>query len=266
MVRLLRRSNIALLAVGLVLGAAAFTITRYAIDSSGAGAQPGTDPASPPTDEAPGPTGQAPPPTGSETPAPGATPDLRQPFWYVPYLNRDASLPVLEGSLNGIAIGKTLAPADEGYCPNEGQWVTDPTQTGVHESSPVGIVRMLPADMVNFRPPVYLLCVGKPSRAEATIAVTVDRGAPSAAPGLGTGSVEVIRFVGTPHTPMRAAAERWSPATVAGFPAAVLRPVIESVGPSAIVVYDPSTNVTTILQGDGVYLRSLERLLQEITK
>ncbi len=246
------------LAVGaLAVGSAAFLMTKQLTHNavSGAQAPPGASTT----------TAQPPVPPDSATPEAGKTPDLTEPGWYVPYLNRDAELPRFEETINGISIGRTLSAEAEGYCEG-GAWESGPDAETRYSSSAVAFDGSdLPAGTTFFQRPKYVVCPrAGATRMEAVIAVKPTRPAPRI--GLGVGSVEVIRFVGEPYTPMPAAAERWSGGTVAGYPAAILRPVIESVGTSAIVVHDPKSRVTTLVRGDGVYLHSLDALVQELFK
>ncbi len=247
-----KRLATTLTAVGIIaLGAGSFLIGRALTVNEGAEAE---TPAQQTAVEGPIPSDDA-------TPVAGTTPDRTQPFWYVPYLNRDATLPTLEGELNGISIGRPSGPGGQGRC------LGATTEQGAeaesrYESSAVGI-RGLPAGMDYFQRPAYTLCQdGIAHRAEATARVSK----PRENSALGAGPIYITRFIGAPGTPMRAPVERWSAMQVEGRPAALLRPVIESVGSSALVVYEADTGVVTELRGEGVYPDSLIALMEAILK
>lgn len=238
----------------IAVGAMAFVLTRAVSDNRTVVAEP----------VVPAGTVIDPTPDLSATPNSAATPDLSQPGWYIPYLNRDRELPKLEGEISGVLISGTpvasrvkSALAD---CASGLQWeVGEPAEERWLES-PVALLESdLPPGVEFFGRPQYTICGGRSAVSmEAVLSVTTTR--PGTA--LGAGSVRVYRWVGDPYSGFTAAAERWSSVAVAGLIGAALRPVIESVGNSAIIVHDPTAGVSTRLVGEGVYLESLVEIVE----
>jgi hypothetical protein len=254
---MLRKTNrasrvlaVALLAVA--LGAAGFVIARLASDGSTAAGQP--------QDQSPVATF----PADDETPAPGATPDLSAPFWFVPYLNRDGTLPPFEGTIAGIHIGPAdIRPEDEGYCEGSRD-AAGADAEAMFDGSVVGLSPGVRARGDLYRGPTYTVCPDGVARRMEAVVMVKGTPPPGAAADLGTGWVTVIRFIGLPQSPVSGPAERWSEQVLNGTRVAVLRPVIESVGTSAMIFHDTRTGVTTAVWGSGVYLQSVQSVLEEL--
>ncbi len=254
------RLRFALVGIGAVaLGSIAFVITREISSNERADAQPATPNASA--------TVFDPTPDLTVTPDASATPDLTEPGWYVPYLNRDRELPRLEAEINGILISGEPPPS--GF-PNT---ATQACDSGLEReigdeadarwgSSPIGIDESeFPVGQRMFDRPTYTVCGGSQA---VSMRVTVSVDGPHADTELGSGSIRVRRWIGPGYSGFTAAEERWSGGEVRGQPAAILRPVIESIGTSAVIVHDPETGVTTSLVGEGVYLEAVQSLMEEI--
>jgi hypothetical protein len=152
-------TSLAALAI-LGLGAVSFLVTRELTVREGAEAQTASPPA-PATEIVP---------ADDSTPVPGATPDTRQPGWYVPYLNRDGTLPLFEGELGGIVVGAAATSAGEGRC--EGARVEyGPEAESRHANTALGTPQ-LPSGMTFFQRPAYMVCPdGVSRRLEATPAL-----------------------------------------------------------------------------------------------
>lgn len=224
----------------------AFAATRMVLSQEGATAQ-----ADPTTTNAP--------PLLDSTPVPGATPDLSRPGWYIPYVSEDGAKPRLQGIVNGISIGlKADSAKDFGRC-DQPRRITAAERDEQHAGSSV-TASTLPHGMSYSREPEYLVCDGEVTWMDAVVSV------PPRTNELGGGFIRVNRWVGKPFATVSGPADRWFPTTAAGLPGAAMRPIIESVGDSALIVYDKETSVVTELTGEGVYLSSLEELMEELLK
>lgn len=82
----------------------------------------------------------------------------------------------------------------------------------------------------------------------------------------GGGAVTITRNSGGAGTDLQAPAGRWTAGTIGGHPAALLAPVVDTVGISAVVVVSKSGATTdlTLLQGAGVTLQFLVTLGDEL--
>lgn len=217
----------------------------------------------------PGAEGSDPTPSLTETPHPNSTPDTSQPGWFIPYVTADAALPAFTGEVNGILVGDlpaiggaTVDPAAEGLC-TEPEVRFGPEAEQEFLDSRVAIpAERLPDNMRFFETPRLFICEATNTRAEAVVQVVN-----TTTPGpLGSGSIMVARFVGDPRAGVLGPEKRWRESEVSGHPAALLQPIIESVGQSALIVHEPDIRITTMLVGQGVYAESLIELMQELLR
>lgn len=237
----LRRPWQAYLTVGLVVGvlsASGFIVGRWVVGLDSAEADPSV-----PADKA----GSGPrevPPGPNETPVPGSTPDTTRPFWYVPYENQDRLTPKFHGTINGIEVGRASGPA--------------PSCAGVSIKPDFDVVRGSAFQIQVSALPKGVALAGPPQIAQCpdgriiwmTFELNVVPGTPGA--NEGGGGITVWRWADVRWIPQEAPAERWKPSSIAGRPAVVLRPVLDNVGQSAIVVADDATGGSTTLLGVSV--------------
>ena len=203
--------------------------------------------------------------TATSQPLTTPTPDRSQPGWFRPYLEREQNAPKLNGMVNGIEVGQEPTTPDE--------WSTvcaspevelGPEAEQRHADSELTITDQdLPAGMEMFERPVFSVCpdfgVIK-MQATVRVPIPVEGGSP------GSGVITVFRFHGKAAAGVSGSVERWSADTVGGLPAATLRPVVDAIGDSTIIVYESEANVTTWLYGGGLYLESLEVLMEAILR
>ncbi len=237
----LRMSIAALAVVAMSVGVVSFVVVR-SIDDNDPTAE--AEQPNPYEVEHPGP---------DVTPVPGSTPDVTKPWWYVPYLNEDARKPIYDQTINGITIGPNAKPSG-GPC----------TDTSVVEVVPIDDAKGTEVGIS----PKYLplrasrgeasatLCDGLASSADAAYTIPPD----PKSQHLG-GYFHIGRASRDPSAAIVIPAERWSAQTIAGYPAAIARPILPmGLGQSAIVVYDGA--VVTVVLADGLTLGELTAIAE----
>ena len=249
----LRRAWQAYLTVGLVVGvlsASGFIVGRWVLGLDSAEADPSV-----PADKA----GSGPrevPPGPNETPVPGSTPDTTRPFWYVPYENQDRLTPKFHGTINGIEVGRASGPA--------------PSCAGVSIKPDFDVVRGTAFQIQVSALPKGVSLSGPPRIAQCPdgrlIWLTFDLNVASGTAGAnaGGGSITVWRWADVRWISQEAPAERWSAGVVAGRPAALLRPPLENIGQSAVVIADDQTRGSTTLLGGSVSLELLRQVAEAL--
>jgi len=230
-------------------GLAIFVVVLMVSCSGGPSAAPGAASAEPPTSiDTPNPRGNQVPPGPDETPIPGATPDRTQPFWYVPYENQDRLAPKFHGTVNGIEVGRASGPA--------------PTCPGASIRPDFNLIVGTPFELQLGAFPEGVTLSGPPRIAQCPdghlIWLTFDLLVS------GGGDITVWRWADVRWIPQEAPAERWSAGTVAGRPAALLRPLLEHLGQSAVVVVDDETNGSTTLLGSSIGLKFLQQVAEAL--
>jgi hypothetical protein len=198
------------------------------------------------------------------TPAPGETPDTAKSFWYVPYLNADAQQAPFEGTLAGVLIAPyddSVRPEDAGGCPPGTASLNVVADVSVNDR-PLGVRLGARAETVHeVGTPDALECDGK------LISVmehfSVDAGAGGSGPG--GGQLTIQRQAKATRFWLPQAAERWSEGTVAGRRAALLRPVIGTIGTSAVVIGTEGGGYTAVT-GEGVTLDFLQQVAVEVVR
>lgn len=243
------------LAFGLgLLVAAGFLGGRMLISSVEA------DPPGGPVDAGPPASGTVRLPGPDETPIPGATPDITQPFWYVPYLNQDRLAAKFRGQLNGLEVGRASGPAlqcDEVYRPDWQAAITGTPFDLDFSQLPKGVT-------LNQPPQVYFCSDGRPRRMEAILDVHED------VVGAGPGGAQVVisRWAGVRWWPEEAPASRWSTGNVNGAPAVFLdQPTdIAPIAEAAVFLADAETGGSTRIKGIGTTLELTTAIAEALTK
>ena len=245
------RTNVRLARVGVAMLAAAIAVTSFAIvrtthEGDAAQAQPPPDPNVAP----------------NATPIAGATPDTKQPGWYIPYLNADREKPQFVGKLAGIDVrpfDASVPAEDAGGCPAGTTELHERFDDGVN-SEPLGIrLGAMATGISRSGTPKALVCDGQLVAVEQYFDVLSADGS-----GVITGSLKVFRSSVGHRFWLPAAGDRWTAERIAGRPAATLKPVIVTVGTSAVIVNDGRGY--TALVGEGVTLEFLKRAAEEIER
>jgi hypothetical protein len=192
------------------------------------------------------------------TPVPGATPDVSQPWWYVPYVNADAKKPLFAGLVNGVFISTDPEGPDIpcGDAAAADLSAADGRPLAIHPSyiSP----GTTPEPASNGQ--AVALCNGQLASAEARFSV-----APDDSKGLRGGSFAIYRFrSSTARAQALAPADRWGSGTVNGIRAAVASPILADlgVGNSALVFYE--NGVVTRVTAVGLPLGLVQRIAEGI--
>ena len=234
----------------LVVGSFSFAVGHHFSDRGSAEAQDA-------------PAGVAPPVSDSVTPVSGATPDRSQPNWYVPYLNRDRDLPKFSGTINGILIGDSARPATgpSACATTPSVLVGDQSATALSTSA-LAIRNESLQGVKASSDVVATLCGGQVIEVEQHF----DALAGTSGVNPGGGAVTITRNSGGAGTDLQAPAGRWTVGTIGGHPAALLAPVVDTVGTSAVVVVSKSGTTTDLmlLQGAGVTVQFLVALGNEL--
>ena len=233
----------------LVVGSFSFAVGHHFSDRGSAEAQDA-------------PAGVAPPVSDSVTPVSGATPDRSQPNWYVPYLNRDRDLPKFSGTINGILVGDSARPATgpSACATTPSVLVGDQSATALSTSA-LAIRNESLQGVKASSDVVATLCGGQVIEVEQHF----DALAGTSGVNPGGGGVTITRNSGGAGTDLRAPAGRWTVGTIGGHPAALLAPVVDTVGTSAVVVSKSGTTTDlTLLQGAGVTVQFLVALGNEL--
>lgn len=240
-----------------VIGTAGFLVTRSL--SGGTESRAQLSPASPePGKWPPYPPGEGPghgpsfvdPPANDVTPEPGSTPDTSQPWWWKPWENAERDQPIFEGELAGILIQREPAPTRADVLANEGCEPFYPTPrreargTALDPEPP-----WLPANShpIDDEFDIAIWCGNDVLSARAQWRVPPDQES-----GLHGAEILVYRyfFDGTPAAMVALPEGRWFQSDVAGFPAAVARPLVENgFGQSAIVFVDGDIVTQVVARG-----------------
>ena len=234
----------------LMIGATSFLVARQVTTRGAATAQ------TPPG-------GAASPIADNVTPPPGATPDRSQPYWYVPYLNRDRDLPKFSGDINGIHIGSAaIRPEAPTKCAGQSRAATGDEAARLAALGPLAIPKVVTDQLRVAVPLVVSLCD------DLVVAVVEYFDAPAGRPGVnvGGGAVEIRRELGTYGVGLDEAAERWTAGNIHGRPAALLAPVVDTFGTTAVVVTSQAggSPETTLVRGAGVTLDFVIKLAEEL--
>lgn len=246
-----RRRTILLTGVGTailagMIAGSSFALVRTFHEGSAAQAEPPLQPTAGP----------------GATPLPGATPNTREPGWYVPYLNADSKKPQFQGRLAGIDIrpfDSSVPAEDAGGCPPGTSTLRELSSEDLNKES-IGIrLGNLAGATSPVGPPVALECDGRLVTLRQFFDVSPGQGG-----GAGAGSLKVFRSSVGHRFWLPAPADRWSPGVVAGRPAAVLKPVVDTVGTSAVILSEGQGY--TALVGEGVTVEFLQLVAEEIER
>lgn len=203
------------------------------------------------------------PPGPDVTPVPGATPDVSQPWWYVPYLNAERLKGPFEGTVGPFRV--QVAPFDVAQgCKDIELKPPSASQGTPLEISPdylppgrvaTGNVDRIAANSV------AVVCDGQLISVERTFEIEVPEGSGGSSQGL---SVSVLRYRGERVVSAHMSAERWSVGEIAGELAALGSPVVGTVGQSAVLV--AQGEYVTRVFGQGLSLEELRRVAEGIVK
>jgi hypothetical protein len=213
-------------------------------------------------------------PGPDDTPLTGATPDTREPGWYIPYLNAERDKPRYDQTVNGIEVGPTVEDPGTPDCepgeprpPTEEELAVASIALIDPEFAPEGAIRGLESSRacrdrltrhrVEFEIPAdedadARLAAGEPWEA-------IERG----------GKVTVWKAIVDRPAFQSAmyAAERWRPATVNGFPAAIADPILAGgLGPSAVVVWDADRQLRVVIAGTNRAINEVIAIAEEVTR
>ena len=209
------------------------------------------------------PGGAASPIAENVTPVPGATPDRSQPYWYVPYLNRDRDLPKLSGDINGIHIGSAaVRPEAPMKCAGQSRAATGDEAARLAVLGTLAIPTAVTDQLKASVPLVVTLCDDKVVGAVEYF----DAPAGHAGVNVGGGAVEIRRELGVYGVGLDEAAERWTAGSIRGNAAAFLAPVVDTFGTTAVVVTSQAAGSpeTTLVRGAGVTLDFVTKLAEEL--
>jgi hypothetical protein len=187
---------------------------------------------------------------------------MHEPGWYVPYLNADREKKQFVGGLAGIDVrpfDSSVPAEDAGGCPPGTTQLRERFDEAVN-NEPLGIrFGSLASGTSPAGPPKALECDGRLVAIEQHFDVLS-----ADASGTVTGSLKVFRSAVGHRFWLPAAEDRWAAAIVAGRSAATLRPVIETVGTSAVILNDGQGYTAVV--GEGVTLEFLKRAAEEIER
>ena len=194
----------------------------------------------------------SPGPTVSSEPAlPTASPtiDTTQPFWYLPFLEAEAELGLLDGTVAGVRIGSGLDYGPLGC--SVARWEFD---VGASAGTPLDVdIREEVEGSTTYQEALVGLCAdGSVAIAEADFGVA--DGSPWSPFG---GNVRMFRHTGAAVASVAIPEIRWSEMDVAGAPAAVAAPILSDIGlgQGAIVTY--RDGVLTLIHTTGISLDGL---------
>lgn len=206
--------------------------------------------------------------------------DTSQPGWDLPYLQTWREKPRFEQTINGIRIGPGVEVQGlicDSSAPARAEL------PGFEAGTPLEIrpsyvpagARILPPQN---HPGAFVSCGGRPAVTSLEIALAA---APDAdervakgeswftVPHGGILSVHKWQFRdgAAPEVTADLPADAWFPATIAGLPAAVGRPVLdEGLGPGSAVVWDPVSHVLTIVHSFNLSLVELEKFAEGVAR
>lgn len=203
------------------------------------------------------------------TPAPGETPDFRQPFWYAKWVNADNELPRYDQVVAGIRVGPT-ATRSGGPCDDKNRPTT--VEFAAAQGSSVDIQPSFLPPGARLTSAIAVKCAGEVALAYALYELPLADDLEERLAGGESffaiprgGSIEILRFVGDPAEESSIAAERWTEGTIAGYPAAIGRPILdEGFGPSMAAVY--VDGVMTVVRGYHLSLEDLIRVAEGVLR
>jgi hypothetical protein len=207
-----------------------------------------------------------PQPADGSTPIAGATPDRSQPNWYVPYLNVDQQKPRFTGLIAGVEIRQLSTSdvrSDPGRC-SDGEKPDSLGGSDARASLDRAGLGMPELSLINAVPkgdPTALICAGAARMGEQDFRIG---GGSYGTPADG-GMVSITRtavgnayYVGGPS-------DRWSERIVEGHKVAVLEPVIDTIGNSAVLFLNGSGGLTALV-GTNVTTDLLLRIAAEVLR
>lgn len=195
---------------------------------------------------------QAPPATPDmiSTPAAGSTPDVTEPYWHIPYVNMDRSIPSFTGILNGLAVdpdwpGRSALE----FCPGDGglrraepdvylSIAVESPDTGVNPTD-------LPDGVMPLSSPDVFLCGD--NIAQLSWVFSVAEGTPHV--NEGGSNLYIGRTKGKDPIIHAAPSSRWQPVNIEGLAAVLAGPIVKSgikqYGSCFVAMYDPTTDIMT---------------------
>lgn len=250
----------------LAVGAIAFALVRFGGDS------PGLEPAAADQPAIEEQIDAARKPGPDETPVPGTPITTSGPWWHIPYENAYRMKPRYEQVINGIKVGPDTA-------------IDTPDLCKAGEASYIDASRAGSSD-VSFKPR-YLIAGATLSQHTAIecrgriLVNEAEYGFPPADDAIERiaggeswftvphgGRFSIARAVrDVPASKSDIAAEHWEPATIAGLPAAVGRPILdEGLGNAEILVWDERTSVLTRVTTTNVSLKEALQITEGLFK
>lgn len=249
--RLRTRGAVLVIALAVVVAGGGFAFGRVFLGSDApAIASPGAPPSAP--EEV------TPLPTPSNT----ETIDTSKPGWGLAYLEADKALPRFDQVVNGIAVGPSAMHKPGTWCtPGQARWVDAEDANGTALALP----RDLPAGgtLTNGR---AVKCGETVVHSEATIEFVAS---PTSSAEIASGKswfdvqhggqmLVYMSLFAAPGFSSEIASERWEATTVAGFPAALGRPILrDEFGESAVIVWDEGRSLQIVVRGFEVHLDDL---------
>ena len=191
------------------------------------------------------------------TPEPGETPDPAHPETLIKWVNRDSSLPRLDQVVAGISVGPNAErgggpcmtkrpPVDLEFSRAAGSQVDIqprfmPEGAELRTSGAVQCGDEVAIAEVFYRLPVADDILGRVAAGERYW--DLPRG----------GSIQILRLIGRPAEASSIAAERWYAGSVAGYPAAIGRPILdEGLGDCEVMIY--GDGVLTVVRTTNISL------------
>ncbi len=181
--------------------------------------------------------GEVNPPGPDVTPEPGATPDITQSWWYVPYLNAERDKPTTVQTINGITVGPGrlgVREADREECasePRSGRY------DDVADEEMAIDLDVLPPDAE----PISdggdwgaVFCEDRALTVGVEVAIPPDKHG-----AILGGSVIITKYRGAAVSAIDIPDHRWRPGEINGYPAAIADPILPDIGlgQSAVIVY-----------------------------
>ena len=203
------------------------------------------------------------------TPEAGEVPDFTKPGWFLKWDNQDALRERRDIVVNGFSVGPNVAPQQGIPCDEE-----DPpsyVDFDLARSSRVAVEPSYLPFELSMRDGTAVSCGGEVvltavllelPQIGSDVALTdrvragenyfdLPRG----------GSLEILRIVAEPAWSSSIPPERWASGTIAGFPAAIGRPIIDDgYGDSEILIY--ADGVLTLVRGNNVSLGDMIRVAE----
>lgn len=179
------------------------------------------------------------------TPAPGATPDMSQPFWWVPYRNADRMAPKFTGEIAGI----TIDPAQQ-----FGPSCASREEAGTDEEAGASVLAL----DLSYLPDGSVLTARQIAKCEGellynTFDYDVEQDPQVAGQG---GYFRVSRWKGPPGASFAFSAGRWEEGEISGRTAAIGHPILPvGVGESVVLVHEDG--VMTMVHGVDMPIEEL---------